>query len=128
MSKETTIIELLNKIANGEEIPEKIKYNGKLYVYDNGSDDYLECGDEDMDLFGYAFSTWRIGYFINDKVEIIEGNKDIKELKIKNGKVVGEWENGSSYAYTLSAPQTVMVYKINELVREIKKLKKGNND
>lgn len=50
---------------------------------------------------------------------MIEITRDLKELEIKNGKVVGEWENGSSYAYTLSAPQTVMVHKINELVRKI---------
>ena len=27
------IIDLLNKIANGEEVPKKIKYKGSIYTY-----------------------------------------------------------------------------------------------
>ena len=36
--KTIKIIDLLNKIANEEEVPEKINYNGTLYSYDEGID------------------------------------------------------------------------------------------
>ena len=118
MNKEITIYELLGLIKD-DKAPKKIKYKDTEYILSDGVQDYLECNKYDFDLLGYCFCNYRTRDFINDKVEIIEDNEDIKELEIKNGKVVGEWENGRSYAYTLSAPQTVMVHKINELVRKI---------
>ena len=76
MKKEITIIELLNKIANGEEVPEKIKYKDTEYIFSDGVQDYLECNKYDFDLLGYCFCNYRTRDFINDKVEIIEDNED----------------------------------------------------
>ena len=59
MNKEITIIELINKIANNEEMPKKIKYEDKIYIYSETSQDYLEINKDDFDLLGYAFCTWR---------------------------------------------------------------------
>lgn len=123
MNKEITIIELLNKIANGEEVPKKIKYKNNLYIYNENCEDYLEDDKDYMALFSCSFSTYITKSFINDKVEIIEDNEDIE---VVNDIITGEWENGSSYAYTLSVPQTVIVNKINELIKEVNKLRKEN--
>lgn len=66
--------------------------------------------------------------FLNDKVEILEENKPIIEkLKIKDNKVIGKWENGSDYHYTLSAPQRVMIEKLNEIIECINRKVKGND-
>ena len=56
-------------------------------------------------------------------IEIIESKK-IKKLKIENGKVVGKWNNGGDYCYTLSAPQTVLVNKINEIIEALNEKEK----
>lgn len=61
------IIELLNKIANREVVPEKIKYNGEEFQftgYDSASKNY---NNELEDLFEVLD-----GSMLNDEVEIIE--------------------------------------------------------
>ena len=50
--------------------------------------------------------------------EIIE-DKKLKKLKIENNHIIGKWKNGSDYCYTLSAPQTVLANKINEIIEAI---------
>ena len=35
MEKKIKIIDLLNKIANGEEVPERFNYNGKYFAWDD---------------------------------------------------------------------------------------------
>ena len=64
------IIDLLNKIANGEEVPEKIIVNGIYFKYDG------ELTYTNKDFFSketYLFSDdYDWGRWINDEVEIIE--------------------------------------------------------
>ena len=74
------VIDLLNKIANGEEVPEKIKYNDKIWrlasdrTYfigsDYGYDFWVAHGD---DKFEDEVIT------LNDEVEILEEPKGIPE-------------------------------------------------
>lgn len=116
MNKKITIYELLGLIKDNK-IAKKIKYDGKIYEFKE-----IEEGT------GYVYESGIIKEWLsniieidnikhlNNKVEIIEENKEIEKLKIKDGKIVGNWENGSGYCYTLSAPQTVLVNKINELI------------
>ena len=69
------VIDLLNKIANGEEVPEKIKYDTKEMKYDHNKQDYLgyySNGNGEW-LFQYLFDKCRnTKHFINDQVEIID--------------------------------------------------------
>lgn len=81
------IIEILNKIANGEEIPKKIKYLNRIYEYK-----YTTYGT------GYLYEDKGIKYWfsedalsdsaeeLNYEVEIIEDEEeiDIQRIKIKN--------------------------------------------
>jgi hypothetical protein len=77
------VIDLLNKIANGEEAPKKIKYDNTIYEYNEQYDYKNELQinyysvDKGEDFFNevYCFS-------LNDEVEIIEENK--KELHANN--------------------------------------------
>ena len=78
------IIDLLNKIANGEEVPKEIMYNNIIYNWD--IDGYLHYGDnyhnERAFLEGY-----RTDMCLNDEVEIIEEEKKIPEkldIQIQN--------------------------------------------
>ena len=74
------VIDLLNKIANGEDVPKKIKWRDKIWTYNNKDQDY-EIND--IDLLGYGFCNHRTLDFINDEVEILEEEKKIPE-KLKN--------------------------------------------
>ena len=78
------VIDLLNKIANGEEVPEKIKYDTKEMKYDHNKQDYLgyySNGNGEW-LFQYLFDRCRnTEHFINDEIEIIEEDKKIEKLR-----------------------------------------------
>lgn len=67
------VIELLNKIANGEQPPKKIKYYGDIYEYKDC--DYFDEDDE------YLSDKICFDNDLNDEVEIIE-KQEIK-LKLK---------------------------------------------
>ena len=71
------VIDLLNKIANGEEIPQLIKWNG--YIYDKLGCEYYMLNDRDITLFGDILDT--NGKYLNDEVEIIEEDKKIEKLE-----------------------------------------------
>lgn len=74
------IIDLLNKIANKEELPENIKiYDEQLRLNEN-RDNYLY--EESDEYYGDEFIHW---FNLNDEVEIIEQciNKD-KEIERLN--------------------------------------------
>ena len=78
MSKTIKVIDLLNKIANGEEVPEKIKFEGDILKYDRGIQDYkgiLRTGSGSF--FNYLFVNRSTSLFINDTVEIIEEQEEI---------------------------------------------------
>ena len=66
------IIDLLNKIANGEEVPKKINYDGKIYDYEDR--DYFTSD------YGYLFDRYNVSGMLNDEVEIIEEEKKIPEI------------------------------------------------
>ncbi len=112
------LIDLYNKYVNDEEMPKKIKADKKIYVYDCGLNDYY-CTETDkylMDIMNTLDS-------LNTEIEVIEDKPEkIGKLEIMDNKLVGEWENGSSYNYTLSAPQTVITKKLNETIDRLNEL------
>ena len=108
------IVDLLNKKANGEEIPKKIKYKDNIFIAKgdriNGFIDYV-C--EELDYCFFHYIDWDA---LNDEVEIIEEDKKDEEIEIYvNGKEVditdiyeplkqGEYiykENGKWYVHKL---------------------------
>lgn len=99
------VIELLNKIANGEELPKSIKYYGFIWQLHNGN--YFENGQrmlEDYLANGIVES-------LNDEVEILEDNtEEIEELK--------PVKDGLTYRYEWSEVPN----KINELVKAVNQL------
>ena len=112
------IIDLLNKIARGEEPPEKIKYSEKrIYEYEGLSNNYYckEFDDyllDDCDLC-----------ILNDEVEIIEEDKKIEKL---NDYFRGEkWFNEIGQQ-RLDDNFDKFAEKINELIDEVNKTKKGD--
>ena len=75
------IIDLLNKIANGEEVPKKIKLNEIIFEYQG--DDYLFIDKDNTNywLFSEPYSD-KFEYlenFLKSEVEILEEEKKIPE-------------------------------------------------
>ena len=116
-------IKLLQKIKNNE-----LKFNQKINVYfDNTLTGTLDLeavltyrGDEVL----WSENTFRFSMLYDDNYlfEIV-GDKKIEKLKIKDDKLIGKWENGRDYNYTLSAPQNVIANKINELIDVVNELR-----
>jgi len=78
------VIDLLNKIANGEEVPEKIQWGEFILVWEEqGFHDYkfLETGNHLL-FQGFATSV------LNNEVEIIEEDKKIYKL---------DWVEGNTF-------------------------------
>lgn len=102
------VIDLLNKIANGEEVPKKIKFEDEVFEFENGmymseTNDYLE------DYTDYTM--------LNNEVEIIEENKKIEKLYIRdraNDILIGKSEK-ICYA-TESLVNKEIALKINEII------------
>ena len=73
------IIDLLNKIANGEDVPDAIKYKSNIYGYDGENQNYVRSINFTFDfLIGEDITA-----MLNDEVEVIKEEKKIPE-KIKD--------------------------------------------
>ena len=103
------IIDLLNKIANGEDVPEEIIYNGKTYKYVEGrKDNWKYQRIENGKSVGLLEDN--IYFSLNDEVEMIEELKKIEKLKAKYTSEVGKLE---------------LANKINELIDAVNELKRN---
>ena len=71
------IIDLLNKIANGEEVPKKFTYKGYLWEYDAKNEMWFYYfGESKSHRFDRLFY---LNMILNDEVEILEEEKKIPE-------------------------------------------------
>ncbi len=111
------IIDLLNKIANNEELPKKIKYDDVIWDYDYIIGDYIN-EDKVKALIESLFWGNSTFSFINEEVEIIEENKNIEKITIRE-KTIG-FPNGE---WTARNMDKAFAHKINEIIDEINKLK-----
>lgn len=112
------IIELLNKIAKGEEVPKEIYYKKQWWKY-NPENDY------EGTAWGGCFLNNVLICDLNDELEIIIEEKDIEELPIiKNADNTTSLQ-GKDYNYTMKTVDVILANKINELVREVRKLKES---
>jgi hypothetical protein len=107
------VIDLLNKIANGEEVPRKIEYDSIIYT--RGWSDYM--GDEPIteyynhDIYGSWFNGTELT--LDKEVEIIEEDKEIEEIEPITG------------AYDSIEVIGVFLNRINRLIKAVNEIKKG---
>lgn len=108
------VIDLLNKIANNEKFPKKIKYMNSIWEYEKDGhmqDFQNEIGKCLMEVIPIN----RAG--LNDEVEIIKEDKKIEKLNDKLG-LFGDG-NTQKIINELNYTRTI----INELIDEINNLK-----
>ena len=105
------VIDLLNKIVNGEEVPKKILYRD--YEYSFKDSEYRDFMDD-----------W-VGYDnLNYEIEIIEEEKDIEELEVYHQYDVAILKDKiTKREYEISLAEEVLVDKINELIDIVKELR-----
>ena len=105
------IIDLLNKIANGEEVPKKIKYNGTIYEKFDYNNKYydIENNTREKDILSEHLASES---FYNKEVEIIEEPQEhkIPEKLDKYADVSGD------LAYEWSFAEKKLEDKINEIL------------
>ena len=111
--KTIKIIDLLNKIANGKEVPQKIRI-GALYMYWDGSAYWDEDGETHFcEVIGSD------EYRLNREVEIIEEEKEIEKIRNINIDMDGNEIERTPNNYELKE-------KINELIDAVNEIKRGN--
>ena len=113
------IIDLLNKIANKEQVPEKIKYEKDTYIH---IDNYCYyCKDTNLILSDRIFAEYSK---LNDYVEIIEESKKIEKW---GEGALEEMEKCTDYTLEdLQKYIRILAETQNELIDEINNLK-GND-
>lgn len=106
------IIEILNKIANGEEVPKVIKYCGFEYEYSKRLDNTFNY--RNVTTNEYLNDEWFIESILNEEVEVIEeieiGIETIENYELEE---LYDWKD-VAYFYQ---------YKFNELIEVIKDMK-----
>ena len=109
------VIDLLNKIANGEDVPEYINYTHRVF----GKDTMFVCKENIINKLDIG------AIELNDEVEIIEEDKKIEKLKIEqdtpNSNFYIRNENGTKCGLTKHSK--IIADKINEMIDYINKEK-----
>lgn len=102
------IIDLLNKIANGEEVPKRIKYENDTYIH---IDNYCYyCDKTNLILSDRIFTEYSK---LNDEVEILDEEfEDIEEIE-NIYAVDHKWQQENN---------KIFKDKINELIKNQKKI------
>ena len=100
------VIDLLNKIANKEEVPKKIKVLFNVFVYDEDNYKYRNIDEEKDDLFEHL--EFYKGIALNDEINIIEDtSKEDKITKIGKLNQVSDKQHLNNY---------ILRNKINEII------------
>ena len=108
------VIDLLNKIANGEEVPKKMKTNYHTYELIK----YPYCGveitnykDEEGDyLFGCEYE---LGFILNDEVEILDEEDEFIDIEEINNAYYHENQDRINQTFKNA---------INNLIKNQKKI------
>jgi hypothetical protein len=115
------VIDLLVKIANEDEIPEKIKYENYIYWYDKDWKDYKNA---QVEFRSYLInSKYHNTDFLNDEVEVIEDkpeDKKIEKLDYLIGYNIQQFKDLREYVEIttndLFGKTNKIVDKINEII------------
>ena len=113
------IIDLLNKIANGEEVPEKIKYLTINYIYDSDNQIYYKENYQDIGNYGdllMELSSHKGIVALNDEIEIIEDtpkeDKKIEKLDLQYNDTI----KGIKFEEQILMYCDNLQFKINKII------------
>jgi hypothetical protein len=116
------VIDLLNKIANGEEVPKKFTYKGYLWEYDvKNKMWFYYFGEGKNHRFDRLFY---LNMILNDEVKIIEEPKEIE--KIGSWYEVLETESKKTQLEEINHNFNVIFDRLETLIDVVNELKKEN--
>ncbi len=116
------IIDILNKIANGEEVPKKIIFRGRKYEYSERIMNLFNYKNIDNDK--YLSELYHIENILNDEVEIIEERPEpIEELKLVSFEEFKTMTPGERYRVTIAEYD-----RINKLIKAVNYLLEKDNN
>lgn len=112
------VIDLLNKIANGEEVPKRIKIYQDYYIwYDNEMTGNVGYCKEPLQSDGNSFLTINTLYDLNYEIEIIEEDKKIE--KITNMNCIDAIDSNCYEEYSnkaIALDINTLRHKINKII------------
>lgn len=127
MNKKIKVIDLLNMIANGEEVPEKVKYQNEIWKYCKDLEDYLRPSKETT-----LFTMYYIHRILNNEIEVIQEPKKIEKIEIYDKYT--NHQNLHSYIeiyddkddkikkFVVGAVQREMIIKLNEIIDRLNEM------
>ena len=115
------LLDILNKIANGEEIPKKIKFNGNIYEYKWSNAWQKSCyiNDDKYRLLDDVY----LDRNLNEEIKIIEEPKKIEKIKSNGDEFYSDYIDTWISKNKTDAYCEFLMNKINELIDEINNLK-----
>lgn len=116
------IIDLLNKIANEEDVPKKIKYLTTTYTLRRNKNYYAE--DSDSNYSSGLYYQIIGGHRLNDEVEIIEEDKKIEEIDLSEWAEITYQEDWEMLTKDFNRNCNLFVNKISEIINYINKEEK----
>ena len=115
------VIDLINKINNNEEVPEKIKFDNTIFEFNEDKKEYIHKLDdwcsETLLFKAMNENTYFIKDLLKAEVEVIEEKKEIEKLEIL------ESDRKVMAVFVINNRE-----KINELVRTVNKLNKEREE
>ena len=119
------VIDLLNKIANGEEVPKKIKYKTYIYKFIKAENKYYEENNADQPN-GTLGHYWALDGILNNEVEILddEEDKDIPLIPDDELYSVFDSKEGINKNKRIDYNFKVLKEKINQVVTEFNEYRK----
>lgn len=121
------VIDLLNKIAKGEKIPEKIKYCDLTWVCEKRTQDYIyvKNGMTEQYLIKDVLSDYsNTEYLLSCELEIIEEPQEIEE--IGSWYEVLETESKKTQLEEINHNFNVIFDRLETLIDVVNELKKEN--
>ena len=131
MNKEIKMIELIDMYVEDVVQPKKVKFDGNVYIY-NGNSVLQQIINE---------YKGKIVFLLNEKVEVLEEDKDIELLDVALLSQSDNWlwcpskddfeKDIELNAYIISnIRENTLNFqrKLNEVIKEVNKLRKENNN
>ena len=110
------VIDLLNLMVIGEDLPKKIRYEDEEYYLTSDEETYIGCISHSAIGRRHCLEQC-----LTDEVEIIEEDKPIEKIR-----QFCEYPCSDRYE-CWSIKEDILVNKINELIDEVNKLKKESD-
>lgn len=125
------VIDLLNKIANGEEVPKKICFCSRIFEFSRYKQDYICRDNDETGIYGMSICKWLFSSMLNDEVKILdieylnsELGKKLLEPFYRNNKIEKlkhQIKLGDIHEILISINKVAK--KVNELIDAVNKLK-----